>query len=173
MSYTKLLLIVLLLVPAFYCLSYSGSEPTSTAAENNQVNESKLTNVNVESSSLQVEMANDSIGENDDDCCNSLSPCGDSDNDFAPVVNTVSSSQSSERFVVAMRVWRDFDDTYSTNAELLSVAVDSQEVKLLKDNGVTVTVPVSMLSRHDQNYILAFVKDLSRASSQVVGKFVD
>ena len=131
---------------------------------------SKLTNVNLKSSPAQVKLCDNPNCEHGDECCNSLNPCGQ--NDFSPVAN-VNSQQSGKRFVAALRVWRDFDDTYSTNAELMAVAVDSKEVKLLKDNGVTVTVPISLLSRHDQNYIHAFVEELPHASGQVVDKFFD
>lgn len=172
MRFTNLL--VATFIPAFLCLVFSGCDTANVVADNQQMNKSKLTNVNLKSHSVQTETCNNANCENEDDCCGSLNPSVD--NDFVPGAVNSQSQASGKRFVAAMRVWRDVDDLYSTNAELISVAIDSREVKLLKDNGVTVTVPVSLLSQHDQNYIFAFVDECStgqRTSQQIVEKFAD
>lgn len=77
-----------------------------------------------------------------------------------------------KRFVVSLRVWRDANDLYSTNAELIAVALATREVKLLKDNGITITVPFAELSPHDQAYVIEFMT-ATRQSPSTTPEIVD
>ena len=72
-------------------------------------------------------------------------------NDFQPKTGFNS------KFVNSMRKWTDSANQFSTRAELIAVAMKTRKVKLLKENGVTITVDYDTLSYHDQNYITEFV----------------
>ena len=62
-------------------------------------------------------------------------------------------SNSADQFVNTMREWKDNENRFTTNAELVSVSIKRRCVKLLKDNGVTVDVSIDRLSRHDRNFL--------------------
>lgn len=90
-------------------------------------------------------------------------------NDFQPGTST------SNVFVNMLRVWKDAKGEFSTNAELMAVATTSSEVRLLKQNGVTITVPVEILSDHDKNYVTEFInaerQNTTRPTPQLVDVF--
>ena len=74
------------------------------------------------------------------------------------------SDLSGNQFVNGMRQWKDNENRFSINAELLEVSIRDRSIKLLKENGITIDVPVDRLSRHDRNFltqaIYAMRKDL-------------
>lgn len=59
--------------------------------------------------------------------------------------------------VGTLRIWRDRDSQYSTNAELLEISLNSKSVKLLKENGIAITVPIERLSEHDKNFLMHYL----------------
>jgi len=63
-------------------------------------------------------------------------------------------------FVNSIRQWRDKEGQYSTNAELVAVSIENRSVKLLKENGVAIDVPVDRLSLHDRNFLVQAVHAL-------------
>lgn len=71
-----------------------------------------------------------------------------------------SSSDTDERFINSMRQWRDRENQYSTNAELVSVSIKNRSIKLLKDNGITIDVSIDRLSEHDRNFLTQAVHAL-------------
>ncbi len=82
-------------------------------------------------------------------------------NDESPVEQDddthASQTKMPERFVNSLRVWKDNQGLFSTNAELLAVGDANQFVTLLKANGKIVQVPFHRLSRHDQNFVTQFM----------------
>ena len=73
---------------------------------------------------------------------------------FQPVAN------QRPRFVNTMRVWWDAEQTYSTHAELLAFSNNPRQVKLLKENGVMITVPFNRLSKHDQLFVQEYLRSV-------------
>ena len=90
-------------------------------------------------------------------------------NDFQPT------SATSYVFVNMLRVWKDSKNEFSTTAELMAVAENTREVRLLKQNGVVITVPYEILSDHDKNYVTEFIsaerQRVSRPTPQLVDVF--
>ncbi|MEM9412229.1 MAG: SHD1 domain-containing protein [Planctomycetota bacterium] len=62
-----------------------------------------------------------------------------------------------DSFVNCLRVWRDSENLYSTKAELVAIGLKDRQVRLLKDNGVAITVSYDRLSSYDQKFINEFL----------------
>jgi hypothetical protein len=71
--------------------------------------------------------------------------------------NASDASNPGNSVVNTLRVWRDRDLQYATSAELLEISLDTNSVKLLKENGIAITVPIARLSEHDKNFVLHFL----------------
>ena len=68
--------------------------------------------------------------------------------------NSADLSTQGNSVVSTLRIWRDRDAQYPTNAELLEISLDSKSVKLLKQNGIAISVPIERLSEHDKIFLM-------------------
>ena len=81
--------------------------------------------------------------------------------------------ESTDLFVSSLRMWKDDKGLFSTNAELLAVSTSSREIRLLKENGVIVTVPFDRLSVHDKNFIALFMNAARKKVKKVTPQLVE
>lgn len=167
MRYIKFL--VATAVSVSVCLVMSGCDTASVVADNQPIKGAQVKNADARSTKINGDSVAANGSSSEGECCSSLSPVGS--NDFVPAA--VTSKHQEGQFVAQLRVWNDYEGLYSTNAELVSVAIDSRTVKLLKDNGVTIHVPISQLSRHDKNYVNAFVDECYAKNDPSSRKIVD
>ncbi len=91
----------------------------------------------------------------------------------SPDSNSPVSSARGYNGVNSLRVWRDRDLQYETSAELLEISLESKSVKLLKENGITITVPIVRLSEHDRNFLLYFVAARTGESGKIDSALVE
>lgn len=85
----------------------------------------------------------------------------------------VAAKSSRPAAVGSLRVWNDRDGLFSTNAELLEISLQSRAVKLLKENGVAITVPFELLSIHDRRYLVHVVAASARIGDSIALTMAD
>ena len=165
---------LLMSVSFLICFGCSGDNPISDSEPSVDANP---TNVTEESEETKTESVCTECTENECECTESKCECVENKcecpDEEKPVTSTDSDDYESDletesesfafagvdpdTFVNGLRVWRDSENLFTTNAELVAVGLKDRQVRLLKENGVAVTVPYDRLSEFDQKYVNEFL----------------
>lgn len=161
MSNLKLVLLSACCVVVSGCYDSTPRFSSSLECEDTEYLDSNIDGF-VDTAQTDNEITPEEIGDD-----TALESVADLSNDFQPSI------ASSCVFVNMLRVWKDSKNEFSTNAELMAVAEQTREIRLLKQNGVVITVPYEILSDHDKNYVAEFISAERQNSSRPAPKLVE